>query len=238
MTASGRQENCRGSWAIPKARSAGWYRNALKGCHRVSWLWPDPDGSRRLLANGQGSVATALPSGASVAPGKSGSDRPVRPLSIAFFERLAALALYQIVPNPQKNPLFSKDVGAVEKTRTSTGFRPQRPQRCASTNSATTAKSPGPGLVSGGRSAPLAKASGGCKRCLRGIVGKVSTAAAPHGPQKTVSPVSSRSRRLWRSAERPSWLRSRLRFPPARAGVWGARSLTCRRSARAYRAAR
>jgi site-specific DNA recombinase len=30
--------------------------------------------------------------------------------------------------------------GAVEKTRTSTGFTPQRPQRCASTNSATTAK--------------------------------------------------------------------------------------------------
>ena len=29
--------------------------------------------------------------------------------------------------------------GAVEKTRTSTGFPPQRPQRCASTNSATTA---------------------------------------------------------------------------------------------------
>ena len=29
--------------------------------------------------------------------------------------------------------------GAVEKTRTSTGFTPQRPQRCASTNSATTA---------------------------------------------------------------------------------------------------
>ena len=33
-------------------------------------------------------------------------------------------------------PLFN---GAVEKTRTSTGFTPQRPQRCASTNSATTA---------------------------------------------------------------------------------------------------
>ncbi len=29
--------------------------------------------------------------------------------------------------------------GAVEKTRTSTGITPQRPQRCASTNSATTA---------------------------------------------------------------------------------------------------
>ena len=32
-------------------------------------------------------------------------------------------------------------VGAVEKTRTSTGFLPQRPQRCASTSSATTAYS-------------------------------------------------------------------------------------------------
>ena len=31
--------------------------------------------------------------------------------------------------------------GAVEKTRTSTGVTPQRPQRCASTNSATTAQS-------------------------------------------------------------------------------------------------
>ncbi len=30
--------------------------------------------------------------------------------------------------------------GAVEKTRTSTAFRPQRPQRCASTSSATTAR--------------------------------------------------------------------------------------------------
>ena len=32
-------------------------------------------------------------------------------------------------------------IGAVEKTRTSTGLPPQRPQRCASTNSATTASS-------------------------------------------------------------------------------------------------
>ena len=32
--------------------------------------------------------------------------------------------------------------GAVEKTRTSTGVTPQRPQRCASTNSATTALGP------------------------------------------------------------------------------------------------
>jgi hypothetical protein len=31
-------------------------------------------------------------------------------------------------------------IGAVEKTRTSTGVTPQRPQRCASTNSATTAR--------------------------------------------------------------------------------------------------
>ena len=31
-------------------------------------------------------------------------------------------------------------IGAVEKTRTSTGVSPQRPQRCASTSSATTAR--------------------------------------------------------------------------------------------------
>ena len=36
--------------------------------------------------------------------------------------------------------------GAVEKTRTSTGFRPQRPQRCASTNSATAAREKNAGL--------------------------------------------------------------------------------------------
>ena len=36
--------------------------------------------------------------------------------------------------------LASSDDGAVEKTRTSTAFRPQRPQRCASTSSATTAR--------------------------------------------------------------------------------------------------
>ncbi len=40
--------------------------------------------------------------------------------------------------------------GAVEKTRTSTGFRPQRPQRCASTSSATTAKSTGRARRPGG----------------------------------------------------------------------------------------
>src|SRR5687767_7108154 len=47
--------------------------------------------------------------------------------------------------------------GAVEKTRTSTAFRPQRPQRCASTSSATTARDCpriGPGPVGAG---PLAK---------------------------------------------------------------------------------
>ncbi len=43
--------------------------------------------------------------------------------------------------------------GAAKKTRTSTGFRPQRPQRCASTNSAMAAHAPT------GRRAPLAKGS-------------------------------------------------------------------------------
>gem|GEM_PF-6931396 len=35
------------------------------------------------------------------------------------------------------SPMTWKVNGAVEKTRTSTGVTPQRPQRCASTNSAT-----------------------------------------------------------------------------------------------------
>jgi hypothetical protein len=59
-------------------------------------------------------------------------------------------------------------IGAVEKTRTSTAFRPQRPQRCASTNSATTAhrirgKAVGQSTRRG-RSGPLAKGPAGCNR--------------------------------------------------------------------------
>ena len=50
--------------------------------------------------------------------------------------------------------------GAVEKTRTSTGVSPQRPQRCASTSSATTALKSGGACASlRGRSGPLAKGS-------------------------------------------------------------------------------
>ena len=48
-------------------------------------------------------------------------------------------------------------LGAVEKTRTSTGVSPQRPQRCASTSSATTAPSRTKvGNPFADRSAPLA----------------------------------------------------------------------------------
>jgi hypothetical protein len=54
--------------------------------------------------------------------------------------------------------------GAVKKTRTSTAFRPQRPQRCASTNSAMTAHA----LT--GRSAPLAKGSGWRNRLCTGRI--------------------------------------------------------------------
>ena len=57
--------------------------------------------------------------------------------------------------------------GAAKKTRTSTGFRPQRPQRCASTSSATTAKSTrAQERPLRGRSAPLAKPPAPCKRPL------------------------------------------------------------------------
>ena len=41
---------------------------------------------------------------------------------------------------PTGGNVISMESGAVEKTRTSTAFRPQRPQRCASTSSATTAR--------------------------------------------------------------------------------------------------
>ena len=68
----------------------------------------------------------------------------ISPSSIPRFERFTAYSGVGSVPKPQKNPLFSKDTGAVEKTRTSTAFRPQRPQRCASTSSATTAHRVGP----------------------------------------------------------------------------------------------
>jgi hypothetical protein len=46
--------------------------------------------------------------------------------------------------------------GAVEKTRTSTAFRPQRPQRCASTSSATTAHRDIPRQAGAGEAVPLA----------------------------------------------------------------------------------
>src|SRR3546814_13953580 len=50
--------------------------------------------------------------------------------------------------------------GAVEKTRTSTAFRQQRPQRCASTSSATTAPKSLPGNPASGRPVPLTKRMG------------------------------------------------------------------------------
>ena len=86
--------------------------------------------------------------------------------------------------------LHKRLFGAVEKTRTSTGFRPQRPQRCASTNSATTASSsrwPDQWLKATsalrlwtprqGRSGPLAKGLQGCKRQSGGGVGRFEAGA-------------------------------------------------------------
>src|SRR3546814_17557310 len=54
--------------------------------------------------------------------------------------------------------------GAVEKTRTSTAFRPQRPQRCASTSSATTEPKRLPGKTASARAVPLAKHIGNAQR--------------------------------------------------------------------------
>ena len=51
----------------------------------------------------------------------------------------AKLTRKLVVENQHVNDFRYKYNGAAEKTRTSTGFTPQRPQRCASTNSATAA---------------------------------------------------------------------------------------------------
>src|SRR3546814_6081542 len=70
---------------------------------------------------------------------------------IAALERSTDLGVCQTVPNPRNYTYLSKDIGAVEKTRTSKGFRPQRPQRCAFTSSAMTAHSENPPAWAGGR---------------------------------------------------------------------------------------
>src|SRR3546814_13011955 len=72
---------------------------------------------------------------------------PAKPDSILYLAQLSIDGLHQIAPKGKNYPMKSKDDGAVEKTRTSTAFRPQRPQRCASTSSATTAHHDGPDRV-------------------------------------------------------------------------------------------
>ena len=64
-----------------------------------------------------------------------------------------------------------RQYGAVEKTRTSTPFPGQRPQRCASTNSATTARSP--------RAGEIANDSGGFKGCGKRLCAGARVADQP-----------------------------------------------------------
>jgi hypothetical protein len=97
----------------------------------------------RLRPN-RGAVRILRPETASVLRLKSLRDRPVSDCSsgmrTAKTARQCALhgvSQVQISLRGRCSGLF----GADEKTRTSTAFRPQRPQRCASTSSATTAQS-------------------------------------------------------------------------------------------------
>ncbi len=69
-----------------------------------------------------------------------------------------------IVLGRKKPPYGGLLIGAVEKTRTSTRFLPQRPQRCASTNSATTARS-----FPAGRGVGLADMRRGIKGIKEGL---------------------------------------------------------------------
>src|SRR3546814_17381000 len=71
----------------------------------------------------------------------------LKPDSILYLAQLSIDGLHQIAPKGKNYPMKSKDDGTVEKTRTSTAFRPQRPQRFASTSSATTAHHDGPDRV-------------------------------------------------------------------------------------------
>lgn len=79
---------------------------------------------------------------------------------LAAQERSASLARRHGLPGGQGVGPYRTStlkIGAVEKTRTSTAFRPQRPQRCASTSSATTARANTAGCPAAGRRVPLAK---------------------------------------------------------------------------------
>src|SRR5690606_9416187 len=126
-----------------------------------------------------------------------------------------------ITPPPSgSSPPLTELSGAVEKTRTSTGFRPQRPQRCASTSPATTAlevtRPPGGGLP--GRGRPLAKGQGGCKRaCHSPVLFVIAAAGAPASAREngSISRASSRFRRSAPIAAHRSPLRSPPPFHPA-----------------------
>jgi hypothetical protein len=72
-------------------------------------------------------------------------ERSMTRLSRSFLAQMDQLKKYrakaqQIVRVERVEVNEGGQAGAVEKTRTSTGVTPQRPQRCASTNSATTAR--------------------------------------------------------------------------------------------------
>ena len=93
---------------------------------------PRPDGYETVVAQQWFAIWSPMPIAFATSQSRS----------IGEFGALARRT--QLACAPQKNPTKSKRNGAVEKTRTSTAFRPQRPQRCASTSSATTAHREGP----------------------------------------------------------------------------------------------
>ena len=110
--------------------------------------------------------------------------------------------------------------GAVEKTRTSTGVTPQRPQRCASTSSATTAlagllaKAPGVGKARSGLAQEL------LTRGLRGARKPVWIRCRT--PRRRVSSGASASCRSGIPTRSPRWRRASRRCWRGTAGelVW------------------
>ena len=90
----------------------------------------------------------------------SGRNEPAVPENWREFPPHPAAVSRCRVPGGPGFPWTGELVGAAKKTRTSTAFRPQRPQRCASTSSAMAARPIVQDLLLSGRRGRLAGAAG------------------------------------------------------------------------------
>gem|GEM_PF-4075299 len=145
---------------------------------------PDRADYPKLRANGAGQAAIQRqPDWDSFeAPDRRGFGQPGPSQFCNGLQHFRGLAVRQ---TPWNNPMKPKGFGAAEKTRTSTGFRPQRPQRCASTSSATAARETPPVNPDSWQAAASSKALAGTQARI-----------APRSNQPTGALVKLKSSRL------------------------------------------